>query len=226
MQIKDLVLDILKEKDTKNRQKYINAIKGIIYKKVCRFFPKADYRELEEIANDITQDFFLWLIKENTKKKFVENKERLTNGYLHKKIANLIIDYLRKVDTLEKHIPISLDKTINEEEKTTFADIIPSDENKLELLDYKAVAVSFLRLLEQKLKEEQIKTLCHWIFRDIYSVDCFLKDLSSAAKYKRVERLKKSLKELLLQNPLEQEEWKAFIDLMQDYCQKRFGKCV
>ena len=228
MELKDIVLSILKDKTSEDLQKYYLYLKRIIYKKVYKYFLKADYRELEEITNDITQDFLLWITKENTRKKFTENKTRLTSGYLHKKITNLIIDYLRKVDTLEKYIPLTLDKPIreDEEEKTTFAELIPSEENRLELVDYRTVAVSFLKLLEQKLKEEQLKTLCHWVFRDIYSVDCFLKDLSSVAKYKRVERLKKTLKELFLQNPLEKEEWKALIDLLQEYCQKRFGKCV
>ena len=230
--LEEMVLSILNEEKPKEIQKmYYLLIKKRIAKKVNTYFPYEDYRELERIAEDITQDFFLWLLRENTKKNFTGRRERLTAGYLLKKINNLIIDYLRKVDTLRKHIPESLDKHIynhkeGEDQKRTLEDNIAQEMFLLEEIDWKTTAAAFLNTLEKRLKEEHIRTLCHWIFRDKYSVDCFLENLSPSAKYKRVERLKKTLKEILEENPLELEEWKAFVDIMETYCQKRFGKCV
>ena len=227
-----MVLDILKgEKDIDSLRKYYLYIKRIVARKVRRYFPYSEFKELEAITEDITQDFFLWLLRESNRERFLKRKERLTAGYLLKKIDGLVIDYLRKADTLQKHIPFSVDETFKNqtekgESKETHRDKLEDKNFVLERVDWEIAATALLRTLEKKLNEEQMKTLCHWIFRDKYSTDCFLDGLSPAAKYKRVERLKKALKEILEQNPVEVEEWKTFIELMELYCQKRFGKCV
>ena len=228
----DIVLEILRGKELNEIQRrYYLVVKTVIAKRVRLYFQTADYKEIEDLTEEITQDFFLWLLREDTKKEFSQKKARLTSGYLLKKISGLVIDRLRKVDTLRKHISESLDKRLHnlqgdEDEKQTLGDVIPDKENPLENIDWKAGASAFLSIVEKHFKEEQLRTLCHWIFRDKYSTDCFLEGLTPSAKYKRVERLKKVLKELLEKNPLEVEEWKSFIELMEVYCQKRFGKCV
>ncbi len=228
----DIVLEILRGEEPKEIQKrYYLTVKAVVAKRVRLYFPIEDYKEIEELTEEITQDFFLWLLKEDTKKKFSQRKERLTSGYLLKKISGLVIDHLRKIDTLRRHIPESLDKNLNnpqgeKDERQTFGEVISDEINPLEVVDWRTMALAFLNTLEKQLKEEQLRALCHWIFRDKYSVDCFLEGLSSSAKYKRVERLKKTLRELLKRNPLEAEEWKTFIELMEIYCQKHFGKCV
>ena len=228
----DIVLEILNgRKPEEVKKKYYLTVKAVVAKRVRLYLSAEDINEIEEIAQDITQDFFLWLLREDVKKGFTKRKERLTSEYLLKKINGLIIDYLRKVDTLKKHIPGSLDQSPTDsspqsDNKLALGDIISDKKNTLEEIDWKTAAVAFLNTLEKHLKEVELKTLCHWIFRDKYSSDCYLNDLSPSAKYKRVERLKKKLKVILERNPLEVEEWKAFIDLMEIYCQKRFGQCV
>ncbi len=229
--LSEMVLEILEGKEISELQRrYYLVVKGIVAKKVRRYFSKADYKEWEEITQDITQDFFLWLLREDKKKNFSKRKHRLTAGYLLRKINNLVIDYLRRIDTLSKHIPYSLDTKIkdskgNEDEVLTYGDTVPSEDKNLEKSDLLAIARAFLKLLEEKLNEEQIKTLCHLIFREKYSVDCFLEGLTPSTKYKRVERIKKTLREIFKENPLTVEEWKTFVELMEIYCQNRFGKC-
>jgi hypothetical protein len=228
----DIVLEILNGgKPEEVKRKYYLTVKAVVAKRVRLYLSAEDINEIEEIAQDITQDFFLWLLREDVKKGFTKRKERLTSGYLLKKINGLIIDYLRKVDTLKKHIPESLDQSltnssVQSDNKLSLGEIISDKKSALEEIDWKTTALAFLNTLEKHLKEEQLKTLCHWIFRDKYSADCYLENLSPSAKYKRVERLKKALKEILERNPLDVEEWKAFIELMEIYCQKRFGQCV
>ena len=228
----DMVLEILKGTAPQEIQKkYYLIIKTIVAKKVRLIFSEKNYTEIEDLAQEITQDFFLWLLREDIKKKFTQRKERLTSGYLIRKINGLVIDYLRKIDTLRKYIPENLSQNLynpkgEEDEKLTLEDTIIDKSASLEMVDWKITAIAFLNTLNKKLNEEQMRTFCHWIFRDKYSVDCFLESLSSSAKYKRVERLKKALKEILEKNTLDMEEWKTFIELMEIYCQKQFGKCV
>ncbi len=226
--LKDIVWEILKsDKPDKTKKHYYLFIKKIVAQKVRSYFPQEDYQSWEYLAEEITQDFFLWLLKEENKRKFLENKDRFTSGYFVKKINGLIIDHLRKVDTLQKHIPISLDEKIEDESKNlTLKDFITDKKFELESIDWIATAGAFIKTLENELKEDYLKTLCYWIFRDKYSTDCYLENLSSAAKYKRIERLKKLLREILERHPLEKEEWQKFVELMEVYCQKRFGKCV
>ena len=236
----EIVLEILKSKEpSKEIKKYYLIVKQVVAKRVRNYFPNADNNEIETITEDITQEFFLWLLKENSKKKFTQKETRLTSGYLYKKISGLIIDYKKKLTvsflTNEgKDIKIprfeSLDKKLtnpkdNGKEKS-FEEVLTDERTPLEAINWEITAVGFIKLLEKQFNQEQLKTFCHWIFRDKYSTDCFLKELSSSAKYKRVERLKKAIRELLQKHPLEVEEWKAFIELMENYCQKRFGKCV
>jgi len=226
----DIVLEILKGTN-KNEilKRYYLFVKRIVAKKVRLYFTQADHRELEQITEDITQDFFLWLLREDLKKKFTLRKARLTNGYLLKKINNLILDYLRKKDTLNKYIPYSIDNVVkgkNFGEEKTFSDLLPKEDLSYEKIDWYSSAIAFLKTLEKNLKEKEIKTLCHWIFREKHSADCFLNELTKMAKYKRVERLKSKLREILNRNPIDEEEWQVLIELLEFYCQKRFGKCV
>lgn len=236
----EIVLEILKSKEpTAEIKRYYLFVKRAVAQKVRNYFPDADNNEIETITEDITQEFFLWLLKEDTKKGFTLKKTRLTSGYLYKKINGLIIDYKKKLSvsvlTREgKEIKVSrfesLDKKLDnpkgEGKEQTFEELLKDERAPLEAVNWKITAVGFLKLLEKQLKEEHIKTLCHWIFREKYSADCFLEGLTSSAKYKRVERIKKTLKEIFKNHPLEREEWQAFIELMETYCQKRFGGCV
>jgi len=226
----DIVLEILKGSN-KNEilKRYYLFIKRIVAKKVRLYFTQADHQELEQITEDITQDFFLWLLREDLKKKFTLRKTRLTNGYLLKKINNLVLDYLRKKDTLNKYIPYSIDNVVkgkHSEEGKTFSDLLSKEDLSYEKIDWYSSGIAFLKTLEKNLKEEEIKTLCHWIFREKYSIDCFLNELTKMAKYKRVERLKLKLRGILNNDPIDEEEWQVLIELLEFYCQKRFGKCV
>jgi len=232
---KDLVQMVLAILDgsasEKQQEEFYKVIQAIAAKFVFRRFESFNGETvgLNEITRDVTQEFFAWLSAEDKKKGFSQRKHRLTNGYLLKKLNNIVFDYWKREVTRNKYVPASADTpvyTSEEDDELTLLDVAPSEDELLKLADLKPVALDFVNLLERKLNDENLKTLCHLIFREKYSADCFLEGLSSAAKYKRVERIKKTLRELLKENPLTEEEWKVFVNLMEDYCQNRFGKCV
>ncbi|APT74935.1 hypothetical protein SU69_08445 [Thermosipho melanesiensis] len=212
--VKKTLRELLKEyleKNVVNRELFEN-VKGIV-SSVMNTNP--GYRDIligifgnsSSAINELTNEVFIRLKK---KKNILINKtgDNL-EGYLYMIVKNYIIDILRKT---------RVNDSLNDENGSNVEKIeyIRAEEHHFKP-EWEIVAETFV----EELKKLKAENLCYYLYKVMYSEEILFEEKSRDAKYKIVQRTKESLRELVVENGLNDKELTLAIRIyMSEICEK------
>ncbi|QTA38796.1 sigma-70 family RNA polymerase sigma factor [Thermosipho ferrireducens] len=165
------------------------------------------YGNKDSIIDEITNNI---LIKIKEKKDLFLKCEKGIEGYLYTMIKNHIVDILRK-----SRETYSLDKEIYDGEENMQERFIYDIGNVNP--ESEIIAEAFV----EELNQMNIQHLCYYFYKSMYSKEILFKEKSASAKYKIVERIKKKLRELVLESGISEIEFSIAIrKFMSETCEK------
>jgi len=177
----------------------------------------------EKDIEDLFHDFYLNKIlhkRENFIKIFRTDQEGIIS-YIKTSIRN----YLK--DKLEKKRLEEISITLNTKENETINIVeLTNNPDSFKPIEYME-AVEITGEIQKFLTKDELKTLCHIVFKSKADSNYCLEDLSSDAKYKRIERLRKNkLKSFVEKHSFSVEGFELFLKefLMSEICRKICSK--
>ncbi|WP_461829005.1 sigma-70 family RNA polymerase sigma factor [Aquifex sp.] len=188
-----------------------NKIKGAIVSFVSREGLEQSIRRIlgDNYLEDIYSTFVLKLL---SNKELILSKPKVNFSYLTSMIKNTVMDLYRKKSFAYE---VSVQSLQDTEEEGKLEEVI----FRAETPDFTPLEVyELLRKVINLLDDKDKETLCYYIAKEL-GEDFEVKSLSRDALYKRWERLKKKLREIL--EEVNEELWKSFVDLyMSEVCRK------
>ncbi|MBO8161634.1 MAG: sigma-70 family RNA polymerase sigma factor [Thermosipho sp. (in: Bacteria)] len=165
------------------------------------------FGNIDSALNELLNEIFikLKLKKEILRDKIGNNLE----GYLYILMKNHIIDVMRKN-------PIN--ESLNRENKDDVEQIEYFKQTEEHYKpEWEIVAEAFVEELK-KLNEEH---LCYYLYKVMYSEEILFEEKTRNAKYKIVQRVKESLRELIKENGINDKEFALAIRIyMSEICEK------
>jgi len=226
---KHFILPLLKGEPVPDYSKFEHQVKRLIKKVFSTHFdPGIEALFKKYYGDTYIEDLFQELIL-----RFVKNKEFyfklkfINERYLFRVIENLIYRHL-STNFQQKKREFSLEDMLagaEEDEEVIFQEVVGSY-----TYDYiKGLKLyHWLNLLTSRLKEEDERLLCFYLYKNLKGVEFDL-GLKRNVIYKRWERLKKKLKNILGKD-LDEDDWeelKEFFELyMSEVCEKKYYKRV
>lgn len=189
-----------------------NKIKGTIVSFISR---EGLEQSIKRILGDnyLEEIYSTFVLKLLSNKELILSKPKVSFSYLASMIKNTIMDLYRKKSFLYE-ISVQAFQDTGEEEGNLEEVIF-----KIESPNYTPLEVyDLLKKVTSYLDDKDKETLCYYIAKEL-GEDFEVKTLSKNALYKRWERLKKKLREIL--EEINEELWKYFVDLyMSEVCRK------
>jgi len=193
-----------------------NIIKSIFAKTLNK--PEYQILKAREDFEDLYSSFYeekIILKRKLYEEKFKEDKSGIIN-YLKASIRHFLDDEKRKLQI--ETISVIKDE---EDNQIDIFETIPDTKikNQLDYIEAKEISEKIKKFLS----EEDLKVLCHIVFKDKNDKNYCLENLSQDAIYKRVERLKKEkLTKFVSIYNFSYDGFQLFIDefLMSEICKK------
>jgi len=150
-------------------------------------------------------------------KEELEKKDLIHRAYVRKVIRSCLVDRLNGSARLDT---VSAEELYlgNEEGKVlSFEEIYGSGEDK----DLQIQAEDLLSFMMKILSERDIEVLCYYLYKELYSHEIRLRNMTKANLYKRWERLRKKISQKLPYTPTE-DEFREFAEkFLSEVCDKR-----
>ncbi|MGB9766956.1 MAG: hypothetical protein ACPLXN_05730 [Sulfurihydrogenibium sp.] len=205
-----LIWDFLKNNNTAG----LDVIHNIFLKIISKQMFSALKDQEEELFNEFISTKIL-TSKEMIIKKFSENQSGLYN-YLYVAIENFLKTELEKYIYMSESLgnPVYINQ--EEEEESYLEKYYNKEYDFLSEIESERI----FEVMNEQLKEEEKKLLCS-ILSDNNLKDKYFPDLKEDAYYKRVERLKKKLKEIVEEYEFSKEGTNLFFDIFyNEVCKK------
>ncbi|MGC9081168.1 hypothetical protein [Sulfurihydrogenibium sp.] len=205
-----LIWDFLKNNNTAG----LDVIHNIFLKIISKQMFSALKDQEEELFNEFISTKIL-TSKEMIIKKFSENQSGLYN-YLYVAIENFLKTELEKYIYMSESLgnPVYINQ--EEEEESYLEKYYNKEYDFLSEIESGRI----FEVMNEQLKEEEKKLLCS-ILSDNNLKDKYFPDLKEDAYYKRVERLKKKLKEIVEEYEFSKEGTNLFFDIFyNEVCKK------
>ncbi len=205
-----LIWDFLKNNNTAG----LDVIHNIFLKIISKQMFSALKDQEEELFNEFISTKIL-TSKEMIIKKFSENQSGLYN-YLYVAIENFLKTELEKYIYMSESLgnPVYINQ--EEEEESYLEKYYNKEYDFLSEIESGRI----FEVMNEQLKEEEKKLLCS-ILSDNNLKDKYFPDLKEDAYYKRVERLKKKLKEIVEEYEFSKEGINLFFDIFyNEVCKK------
>ena len=188
-----------------------NKIKGAIVSFISREGLEQSIKRIlgDNYLEDIYSTFILKLL---SNKELILSKPKVSFSYLTSIIKNTVMDLYRKKSFAYE---VSVQSLQDTEDEGNLEEVI----FRIEASDYTPLEVyELLKKVINILDDKDKETLCYYISKEV-GEDFEVKSLSKDALYKRWERLKKKLREIL--EGINEELWKSFVDLyVSEVCRK------
>jgi hypothetical protein len=203
-------------------EKILKEIKRSIKKTFKNFFEpqiEAHFKKFygEDYLQVLAHELFLKFL---ASKEYFENLEYVNEKYISSCIKNIIYQHLTsKFKIVEKEInfdDIKLEED-PEEEKINLEENLPHY-----VVDYLETyrIYHIIEIFKEKLTQKEIETLCWYIYKHIYQKEIVV-ETNKNTLYKRWERLKPKLRDILLENLDEEIPSSRLFDLiMSEICEK------
>lgn len=204
-------------------EKFVFKLKKII-KKVFKvsFSPQIEslFQKFygQDYLDDLTYELLLRFL--NTKD-YLNSINYINEKYIFSCAKNLIYSCLSsEFKTVEREInfeDLKIQESLEDEEKIKFEENLP--QYTVDYFEtYKIYHI--IKILKEKLTQKDLKVLCWYIYKQIYGKE-FKLDMSKGAIYKRWERLKPKLRDILGEEFIEELTSSKFFELMKsEICKK------
>ncbi|RLJ70683.1 hypothetical protein BCF55_0964 [Hydrogenivirga caldilitoris] len=211
--MKELILSFLQgREDLKTRNFFIKEIRQLAVRSGLEEILRR--RIGDDYAEEILSVLRFKLLKMSGS---IAKKGFISTAYLRKVIYSCIIDTLNGEFSAQMLSMEELNYENQEGDVVSFEENIEVEEDK----DLKINAQDLFGAIMNILKEEDIKVMCYYFCKELYSEEIELEGLTKTNLYKRWERLKKRLAQKLPYVPTK-EEFREFAErFLSEVCESK-----